>query len=546
MTPSLARSLQPSWTDTADVVVVGTGAAGLAAALAAHRAGRRVIVLSKAARMGATATHYAQGGIAVVVPGQAGPAADDDDSVEAHVADTLTAGAGLCDADAVRSIVADGHRAVCDLVGDGARFDESAPGRWALTREGGHSRRRIVHAGGDATGAEVQRALDRASAMLDVRTGHVALRVLHDAGVGAVTGVLVGDERGYGVISAPSVILACGGLGQLYAATTNPAGSTGDGIALALWAGVAVSDLEFIQFHPTMLFAAARGGDAVARRPLVTEAIRGEGAILVDGRGDSIMAGVHPMGDLAPRDVVAAAIDARLRATGDPCVFLDARGIEPAGGFEVRFPTVTAACRAAGIDPVRQPIPVVPGAHYSCGGVVTDVDGRTSLPGLFAAGEVARTGMHGANRLASNSLLEGLVVGGRAGKSAAAHAAAAGPVRAAMPEQIAHTAPERADLQRAMSRDAAVVRDAAGLRRLADTLSQAPQRTLVGRRDFEDVALAVTARAAAAAALARTESRGCHHRAEYPDAAPEQARSSVLRLGEDHQTVVVQALAAVG
>jgi L-aspartate oxidase len=258
------------------------------------------------------------------------------------------------------------------------------------------------------------------------------------------------------------------------------------------------------------------------------------------------MAGVHPMGDLAPRDVVAAAIDARLRATGDPCVFLDARGIEPVGGFEARFPTVTAACRAAGIDPVRQPIPVVPGAHYSCGGVVTDVDGRTSLAGLFAAGEVARTGMHGANRLASNSLLEGLVVGRRAGKSAAAHAAAAGPVRAAMPEQIVHTAPERADLQRAMSRDAAVVRDAAGLRRLADTLSQAPRRTLVGRRDFEDVALAVTARAAAAAALARTESRGCHHRAEYPDAAPEQARSSVLRLAEDHQTVVVQALAAVG
>ncbi len=522
------------WTDTADVVVIGTGAAGLAAALGAHRAGRRVVVLSKADRnRGATATHYAQGGIAVVLPGNP----ENGDSVDAQVADTLAAGAGLCDADAVCSIVADGHRAVSELVGAGARFDESAPGQWDLTREGGHSRRRIVHAGGDAPGAEVQRALDRAAAMLDVRAGHVALRVLHDGG--AVTGVLVGNADGYGIISAPSVILASGGLGQLYSATTNPAGSTGDGIALALWAGVAVSDLEFIQFHPTMLYDGRTGG----RRPLVTEAIRGEGAILLDRQGNSVTAGVHPMGDLAPRDVVAAAIDARLKATGDPCVFLDARGID---GFENRFPTVTAACRDAGIDPVRQPIPVVPGAHYSCGGVVTDVYGQTELPGLFAAGEVARTGMHGANRLASNSLLEGLVVGGRAGKAAAAHAAATGRVRASAPEPIVHTAPQRADLQRAMSRDASVVRDAAGLNRLADTLSRAPGRTIAGRRDFEDVALALAARAVTAGALARTESRGCHHRAEYADAAPEQARSSVLRLADDQNSVLVEALTAVG
>ncbi|WP_019306735.1 FAD-binding protein, partial [Mycobacterium avium] len=287
---------------------------------------------------------------------------------------------------------ADGYAAVSELVGDGARFDESAPGQWALTREGGHSRRRIVHAGGDATGAEVQRALDHAARMLDIRTAHVALRVLHDGSMGdeAVTGVLVGNPHGCGIISAPSVILASGGLGHLYGATTNPEGSTGDGIALGLWAGVAVSDLEFIQFHPTMLFAPGAGG---GRRPLVTEAIRGEGAKLIDSQGDSVTAGVHPMGDLAPRDVVAAAIDARLKATGDACVYLDARHIFD---FADRFPTVTAACRAAGIDPVRQPIPVVPGAHYSCGGVVTDVYGRTELPGLFAAGEVARTGLHGA------------------------------------------------------------------------------------------------------------------------------------------------------
>jgi L-aspartate oxidase len=521
---------RPAWTDSADVVVIGTGVAGLAAALAAHRAGRRVVVLSKADRArGVTATHYAQGGIAVVLP-------DNDDSVDAHVADTVAAGAGLCDPDAVTSIVADGYRAVSELVGAGARFDEVVPGRWDVTREGGHSRRRIVHAGGDATGAEVQRALDHAAALLDVRTSHVALRVLHDGA--SVTGVLVGNPDGYGIVSAPAVILASGGLGHLYGATTNPDGSTGDGIALALWAGVAVSDLEFIQFHPTMLY-----GDGGGRRPLVTEAIRGEGAILIDRQGNSVTAGVHPMGDLAPRDVVAAAIDARLKETGDPCVYLDARGI---AGFEARFPTVTAACRVAGIDPVHQPIPVVPGAHYSCGGVVTDVHGQTELPGLFAAGEVARTGMHGANRLASNSLLEGLVVGGRAGRGAAAHAAAAGRTRAVAPDPIADTALERRALQRAMSRDASVVRDAAGLNGLSDTLSAAPARTVAGRRDFEDIALTVTARAVAAAALARNESRGCHHRAEYPDAAPEQAGSSVLRLADDQNSVSVEALAAVG
>jgi len=521
---------RPDWTHSADVVVIGTGVAGLAAALAAHRAGQSVVVLSKADQArGVTATHYAQGGIAVVLP-------DNDDSVDAHVADTLAAGAGLCDPDAVCSVVADGYRAVCELVGDGARFDEVVPGRWDVTREGGHSRRRIVHAGGDATGAEVQRALDHAAAMLDIRTSHVALRVLHDDAL--VTGVWVGNPDGYGIVSAPSVILASGGLGHLYGATTNPDGSTGDGIALALWAGVAVTDLEFIQFHPTMLYSAGSGG----RRPLVTEAIRGEGAILLDSRGNSVTAGVHPMGDLAPRDVVAAAIDARLKETGDPCVFLDARGIE---GFEIRFPTVTAACRDAGIDPVRQPIPVVPGAHYSCGGVVTDVYGQTELLGLFAAGEVARTGMHGANRLASNSLLEGLVIGGRAGRAAAAHAAAAGRRRAVVPEPIAHTAPDRADLHRAMSRDASVVRDAAGLNRLSDKLSGAPVRIVAGRRDFEDVALTVTARAVTAAALARNESRGCHHRAEYPEAAPEQGRSGVLRLADDQNSVLVEALAAV-
>jgi L-aspartate oxidase len=497
-----------TWHERADVVVIGTGVAGLVAALAAHRRGRNVVVLSKASE---TATFYAQGGIAVVLP-------ETDDSVDAHVADTLAAGAGLCDPDAVRSIVADGYRAVGELVDDGAHFDESAPGQWALTREGGHSRRRIIHAGGDATGAEVQRALDRAAAQLDIRRGHVALELLHDGD--AVTGVLVLNDDGLGVVHAPSVILATGGLGHLYAATTNPEGSTGDGVALAMWAGLPVSDLEFIQFHPTMLFDGHAGG----RRPLITEAVRGEGAVLVDSQGNSITAGVHPMGDLAPRDVVAAAIDARLAATGDPCVFLDARGI---AGFKRRFPTVTAACRAAGIDPTREPIPVVPGAHYSCGGVVTDVYGRTELAGLFAAGEVARTGMHGANRLASNSLLEGLVVGGRAGKAAAEHAVDAVAGRAVMPEPSVRRALPRAELQRAMARDASVVRDGNGLRRLVQVLDAATPRDLNSRMDFEDVALTAAAGAVAAAALARTESRGCHHRSDFPDTDLALARSLV-------------------
>src|SRR4029079_3036381 len=381
--------------------------------------GQKVMVLSKA---GNTATFYAQGGIAVVLPEVL---REDGDSVDAHVADTLAAGAGLCDPDAVRSIVADGYRAVRDLVDNGARFNESAPGQWSLTREGGHSRRRIIHAGGDATGAEVQRALDEAAARLDIRRNHVALEILHEAG--AVTGVLTLNDDGPGIVHTRSVILATGGLGHLYSATTNPEGSTGDGVALAMWDGLPVSDLEFIQFHPTMLFDGHAGG----RRPLITEAVRGEGGTLIDRQGNSITAGVHPMGDLAPRDVVAAAIDARLALTGDPCVYLDARGID---GFKRRFPTGTAACRAAGLDTTREPIPVVPGAHYSCGGVVTDVHGRTDLAGLFAAGEVARTGLHGANRLASNSLLEGLVVGGRAGTAAAAHAVDAGPSHATLPE----------------------------------------------------------------------------------------------------------------
>ncbi|MGB8407632.1 MAG: L-aspartate oxidase, partial [Mycobacterium sp.] len=478
---------------------------------AAHRAGAKVVVVSKARE---TATFYAQGGIAVVLP-------DSDDSIEAHVTDTVAAGGGLCDIDAVTSIVSDGYAAVAELVGAGATFDETAPGRWSVTREGGHAQRRIIHAGGDATGAEVQRALNTASSMLDVRPNHVALQVLQSGG--SVAGLLVRTDDGLGVLEAPSVILATGGLGHLYGATTNPDGSTGDGVALALWAGVPVSDIEFIQFHPTMLYTGASGG----RRPLITEALRGEGAILIDAHGDSVTAGVHPMGDLAPRDVVAAAVNARLAATGDDCVYLDARGVPD---VESRFPTVAAACRDAGIDIAHQPIPVVPGAHYSCGGVDTDVHGRTELAGLYAAGEVARTGMHGANRLASNSLLEGLVVGGRAGRAAASYVRAAD--RNRLPNLDAGPRPvlSRRELQYAMTKYASVVRDARGLGRLAELLTSTTDRDMSDRRSVEDAALTVTARAVAAAAVARDESRGCHHRGDHPSADPAPAISAQVRL----------------
>ncbi|PQE02161.1 L-aspartate oxidase [Mycolicibacterium parafortuitum] len=494
------------WRQRADVVVIGTGVAGLAAALAAHRRGGKVVLLSKAAE---TATFYAQGGIAVVLPRT-------EDSVDAHVSDTLAAGGGLCDADAVRSIVTGGYQAVTELVAAGARFDESAPGRWALTREGGHTRRRIIHSGGDATGAEVQRALDVAASSLDIRRNHVALDLILDDG--AVAGVHVLSDDGFGAVYAPSVILATGGLGHLYSATTNPDGSTGDGVALAMWAGLCVADLEFIQFHPTMLYSGSGGG----RRPLITEALRGEGAKLIDAQGRSVTAGVHPMGDLAPRDVVAAAVEARLSETGDECVYLDARHITD---FARRFPTVNASCLDAGVDPVRRPIPVVPGAHYSCGGVVTDVYGRTAVSGLFAAGEVARTGMHGANRLASNSLLEGLVVGGRSGAAAAEFAATSGPVRLVEPAPAVRPALPRAELQAAMTRHASVVRDGDGLARLAELIETAPPRTLKSRKDFEDAALTAVASVVASAAAARTESRGCHHRSDHPLTDPAQAVS---------------------
>ncbi|GAB3274710.1 L-aspartate oxidase [Parasphingorhabdus pacifica] len=514
-----------TWEARADLVVIGTGVAGLTAALRARAAGLRVLVVTKEAAEAGN-TGWAQGGVAVVRPGEHDP----QDSIERHVDDTLAAGAGLCSAPAVREILAGGAAAIEWLREVGASFDTAHDGMLARTREGGHSAFRVIHAGGDATGIEVQRALTRAADDVPVLEQHCVAELLKDE-AGAVAGVLALDAEGrYGVVRAPAVLLATGGLGQLYAATTNPDVATADGIALALRAGASVADLEFVQFHPTVLFTSrtARG-----RRPLVTEAVRGEGAVLVDVRGDRIMAGEHPLEDLAPRDIVSAAINRRAAETGAECVYLDATGI--GAGFAERFPTVFAACGEAGIDPQREPIPVTSAAHYSCGGVVADVDGRTGVAGLYAAGEVASTGLHGANRLASNSLLEGLVVGSRSAAAVAEDLRSG--VLARRPGQPADVAPatavvDRSLLQRTMSRSAGIGRSGEGMAAALTELDQAGVvRPLRTRQAVEDSSLALTAQALLTSAGVRTESRGCHRRIDHPYTDDQRwRRSSVLRL----------------
>ncbi|OLR94223.1 L-aspartate oxidase [Actinokineospora bangkokensis] len=505
------------WAAGADLVVVGSGVAGLTAALRAQSLGLRVLVVTKG-EVDDGNTRWAQGGVAVVLPDQH----DEGDSVQAHITDTLTAGAGLCDEAAVRAIVGGGPEAVTALRALGAVFDARPDGRLARTREGGHSAFRVVHAGGDATGAEVERALVTAArdGRVAVLEQHVAVQALRTPS-GAVAGVQVLDDRGVpGVITAPAVLLATGGLGQLYQATSNPEVATGDGLALALRAGAPVADLEFVQFHPTVLYT---GEGARGRCPLVTEAVRGEGAVLVDATGARVMAGVHPLADLAPRDVVAAAITrhmARGRGGVDDHVFLDATHLG-AEAFRTRFPTVLAACLAAGVDPAVEPIPVAPAAHFSCGGVVTDVDGRTAVPGLYAAGEVARTGLHGANRLASNSLLEGLVVGARSAEAVAADLRGgrlADARLAVVPDLPSAPVADRDSLQRVMSRYAAIGREAEGLAIVGSVLDvTTANRVLDTRAAVEDAALTLVARALLAAAATRTESRGCHVRTDFPE-----------------------------
>jgi L-aspartate oxidase len=539
----------PGWEADADLVVVGSGVAGLSAALEARELGLRVLVVTKDGA-GAGSTRWAQGGIAVVLEDGHEPG----DSVRRHVADTLAAAAGLADPIAVAAILADGPASVARLRERGAVFDP-APGGLALAREGGHSAFRVVHAGGDATGAEVARALlaavrEPAAEPVPMLTGHLAVDVVRSALVSGecgysrtrhsrAAGILVLDGEGrLGLVRAPAVLLATGGYGQLYASTTNPETSTGDGLALALRAGARAADLEFVQFHPTVLYTgpAARG-----RRPLVTEAVRGHGAVLVDGTGRRVMAGEHPLADLAPRDVVSAAIARRLAATGASHVYLDATAL---AGFADRFPTVHAACRAIGVDPARDPIPVSPAAHYTCGGVLTDLHGRTDVPGLYAAGEVARSGLHGANRLASNSLLEGLVMGRRAARAVADELAGPRRLRPRQAEPGPPAAPSlptaaRDLVQRTMTWGASIGRDGAGLAAASDAIDAATAtRPVADRAAAEDAALTLIAQAVLAAAGTRTESRGCHVRTDFPDRDDaHQRRSLVVELAEGALTV---------
>lgn len=494
------------------VLVVGSGIAGLTAALHAAENGCRVTVVTKGA-LSDTNTRWAQGGVAAVT--------DPSDTVASHANDTMTAGAGLNDPAAVNVLVGEGPRRIAELVARGVAFDRAADGDFARGLEAAHAVARVLHAGGDATGAEIQAALGMAvrSAGIVVRE-HALLRdlVLRN---GRVVGVeLDGGER----LDADGVILATGGAGQLYAHTTNPAGATGDGIAAALRAGAAVADLEFVQFHPTAL--------AVGAAFLVSEAVRGEGATLIDDAGRRFCFDVHPDGELAPRDVVARANARAMAAQGGRPVRLDATALG-AERLAERFPTIDAAVRARGLDWAREPIPVTPAAHYLMGGVVTDLVGRTTVPGLYAVGETARTGVHGANRLASNSLLEGAVFGARAGDAVAsggvwpagAVSPATGDAEGADANGRAAGAPatgdapafSRAALQQLTWAEAGLVRDAAGLARAAGVLAAWSAES--APRSIEDENLLLVATHVVAAARARTVSVGAHFRSDAPDAA---------------------------
>lgn len=520
---SVPRSLQAptsGWTTTADVVVVGSGVAGLTTALRVRAQGRSVLLVTKAT-VDEGSTRWAQGGIAAALA--------DDDSPEEHLRDTLEAGGGLCNEEAVRILVTEGPDAVRELIAWGARFDTDPTGSISLTREGGHHRNRIAHAGGDATGAEVSRALVAAVSAdpgIEIVENALVLDLLKDDR-GAAAGVTLhvigpGRRDGVGAALAPVVVLATGGFGQVFGQTTNPYVATGDGVALALRAGAAVADVEFVQFHPTVMWL---GPLAQGQQPLVSEAVRGEGAILVDKAGERFMLGEHEMADLAPRDVVAKAIRRRMRQTGEAHMWLDGRALG-ADMWVHRFPTILASCRLRGIDPVTDLIPVAPAQHYASGGVITDLDGRSTISGLYACGEVACSGVHGANRLASNSLLEGLVFARRIADAIEKDH----PTRRHLtdaevlgsddsPGQVVANAIRR-QLQQKMDVDAGVLRSAESLteaREWIDSvlITDSYQGTPC-TEDWETTNLITVARVLVEHAVMREETRGSHWREDFP------------------------------
>jgi len=493
---------------TERVLVIGAGVAGLSAAIAAAGRGADVLVVAGEATDAATAA--AQGGIAAAI-GQ-------DDSPESHARDTIAAGAGLSDPGAVRTLVAEGADRIRSLLGTGFPADRDAEGAVALGLEAAHSHARIVHAGGDRTGAALASwLLDRVAAdRIPLRTGTRLVELLvHD---GAVTGALVEQDGHLSTIDADAVVLATGGLGRLYPTTSNPTAARGDGLLAAWDAGAQLADLEFVQFHPTTLPFA---GDF-----LVSEAVRGAGALILDQDGRRFLLEADPRGELAPRDVVAAAIWRRVRTQGGAPVLLDATDIERregAGALRRRFPGIDAVVRAHGHDWTREPIPVMPAAHFAMGGIRTDLDGRSSVPGLLAAGECARTGVHGANRLASNSLLEGLVFGARAGRAALLGGADAPAWRADAVDEdgnapAPHTAPATLDdIRHAMADGVGIERDGLGLSSALRTLETARSDPRTGPAAHAAARLgALVARAA----LRREESRGAHRRTDFPDRDP--------------------------
>ena len=511
-----------------DLLVLGSGVAGLSAAVRASDVhDMRVGVLTKGELQQST-TRWAQGGVAAVLGG-------DPDSTDLHLADTLAAGAGLCDLDAVRVLVDEGPTRVNELIALGAMFDQDERGEYLLAREGGHTHPRILHAGGAATGVEVERALvdavGKTAAVVLERT--FALDLLVEGG--RCVGVRALDQAGEEiVVRARHVLVATGGGGQLYSVTTNPLEATGDGMAMALRAGVAVADVEFVQFHPTALHHPSMP------RPLLSEALRGHGALLRSASGERFV------DELEPRDVVSRAITAQLQADGTEHVWLDATVLDD---FDQRFPTIRAALDRVGLDPTTDWLPVAPAAHYCCGGVVADLDGATSLPGLWVAGEVACNGVHGANRLASNSLLDGMVFGPRvvesidAGKDAAE---ATGAMRCVLGgadipgrelalrppsggEAGGDVAATRDRYQRRMTADAGVLRDEESLQRAVEASREASARAVDDVASAELHNLATLGHAVAAAALARTETRGAHTRTDHPATDDDLAVRFVIR-----------------
>jgi len=510
-----------------DVVVLGSGAGGSLAALSAASGGASVAILAKGG-LHESNTNQAQGGVAAVL--------SRDDSFESHVADTLRVGCGLGEARIARDVIHAGPQALDELIELGAEFDRGSDGGWDLSREGGHTHARVVHAQGDATGLEIQRtvcgALERHP---DITTfpGTFALDLLTGEG-GRVVGVLARTERGDLVsFHARHVILATGGAGQIYRETTNPAIATGDGVAMAVRAGAVVRDMEFVQFHPTCLYIAG------AARVLISEIVRGAGGILLDRHGVRFMPQYHPEAELAPRDVVSRGVFARMVATDDTNVYLDLSQID--GDPHLLFPGISRICRFFGIDIARNPIPVRPGAHYSVGGLLVDDSGRTSLPGLWAVGECASTGLHGANRMGSNSLLEALVLGSRSGKLAAADRESVS--LGVLDPTYEGSRPSAAvdlnivdltySLKSMMWRQMGVERVGAGLEDALAKLtfwSRAVRRLSPdGHRGWELSNMLSVAHLATIGAHAREESRGVHFRTDYPDARPEwQAHTNLI------------------